>query len=185
LSRTEDVILKRSGTGEGAFEEALALEAGLSRSALKEVLVSLEARGRGTAVRGRFFSGDGFIEKRLSPFEKQILQTLREAGTAGVNPVFLRISGALEVLDRLGEKKLAVRLEENLYWSEETLVSMACLLLADQPPGSRLTIARAREKTGLSRRFVLPLMGILEQRGFLIREGDERVVRGDKNAKAD
>ena len=44
--------------------------------------------------------------------------------------------------------------------------------------GGILTIAQTKERSGLSRKFVIPLLNRMERDGFVKRSGDERTVTG-------
>jgi selenocysteine-specific elongation factor len=48
--------------------------------------------------------------------------------------------------------------------------------LADIQVGGILTIARTKERTQLSRKYVIPLLNRMEKDGFVKRSGDDRVV---------
>jgi len=171
-------ILSGSAGPEGAGEGELALEEGISRGAVKEILRSLEEQGRGTLVRSRFYSGGDFREKSVSPFEREILRLLREAGEKGLDARFLKIRGGGDALAALSGAGLAVRMEEEFYWSLEVLEAASRRLLDNRKAGDRMTIAEAREASGLSRRLLLPLLGRMEEEGTLRREGNDRVVTG-------
>jgi len=171
-------ILSLSAGPQGAGEGELALEEGISRGAVKEILRRLEEQGKGTLVRSRFYSGGDFREKSVSPFEREILRLLREAGEKGLDARFLKIRGGAEALTALAAAGLAVRMEEEFYWSREVLEAASGRLLENRKAGDRMTIAEAREASGLSRRLLLPLLGRMEEKGTLRREGNDRVVTG-------
>lgn len=67
-------------------------------------------------------------------------------------------------------------LTETLFWDTQVLKEMQTKLMEGAAPGDSLSITDARERTGLSRRFLLPLFASLEAEGFLRREEDVRVV---------
>ena len=43
--------------------------------------------------------------------------------------------------------------------------------------GSMFSIPEAKDKTGLSRKYIIPLLNKMEEKGMVKREGDSRVVR--------
>ncbi|MCX6376939.1 MAG: SelB C-terminal domain-containing protein, partial [Armatimonadetes bacterium] len=49
--------------------------------------------------------------------------------------------------------------------------------LAGRTPGDRFSVPEAKERTGLSRKYTLPLLNRMEKDGLLSREQDARVVR--------
>ena len=124
---------------------------------------------------------DDAPEKRLSPLEKGLLAALRRAGRDGLEPRDLRYGGAAEGMERLDSLGLAVTLEGDagpIHWSRETYLELQAALLDGLRPGDLLPLARAKERTALSRKYLLPLLRRLERDGFLRRrEGEREVVR--------
>ena len=115
-------------------------------------------------------------EELLTPLGRRVLVELRRAGDGGLEPGKLRMSGALRELRNLARLGLAVSLGGTLFYSRDTYDEMARSVLQDSEPGSSLTIGQAREKTGLSRKFLIPLLNRMEADGLVRREGDVRVV---------
>jgi selenocysteine-specific elongation factor len=121
---------------------------------------------------------------RLSPAEESARQTLlaqaRTAGLAGIDPA--RPGGpALDA--RLAERVVRVLLAEGrLRRVGESVVDAGVLdtLKTDVrkrwPPGTRLDVAGFKDLTGLSRKFVIPLLEYLDRERVTRRSGNDRLV---------
>ena len=49
-------------------------------------------------------------------------------------------------------------------------------ILRGRKPGDRFSVPEAKERSGLSRKYILPLLNRMESKGLVKRSGDERVV---------
>jgi selenocysteine-specific elongation factor len=122
---------------------------------------------------------------RLSPKESQardaILEAARAAGLAGVErevlPSSLRDDPRL--LDRISRLLLEQgdlrRVGDGLV-HREPLDALKTTVRERWPPGSRLDVAALKELTGLSRKYVIPLLEYLDRERVTRRSGADRVV---------
>ena len=154
---------------EGAFERALEVLAG--RGELK--------RETDTVALARH-------AVRLSPAEEAARDALvtraRAAGLAGIDPAG---GGAPAGDARVSERVLRMLLEDGrLRRVGDMVVDAAVLdeLKAEVrrrwPPGSRLDVGAFKDLTGLSRKFVIPLLEYLDRERVTRRSGNERLVLG-------
>ena len=126
----------------------------------------------------RLYAGDATPDKFLSPFGKKLLQDLKSAGKYGIEPAKLRIAGMRKELRKLVKLKFAVSLGGTIYYSIDEYRNLAARIIEGLSIGSTLTISQAKEKTALSRKYVIPLLNRMESDGILKRQGDVRVVTG-------
>ncbi|HEY2942323.1 MAG TPA: selenocysteine-specific translation elongation factor [Vicinamibacteria bacterium] len=121
---------------------------------------------------------------RLSPAEEATRQALlaraREAGLAGIDSSKTDAAGADA---RLAERVVRVLLAEGrLRRVGEAVVDASVLddLKAEVrrrwPPGTRLDVAGFKDLTGLSRKFVIPLLEYLDRERVTRRTGNDRLV---------
>lgn len=111
-----------------------------------------------------------------------LLAAAREAGLEGLD---LARAAQLTGLDRRlvdrvarvlqGEDRLR-RVGEALLVHSEALDSLAAQVRERWSAGSRLDVASIKELTGLSRKFVIPLLEYLDRRKVTRRSGNDRVV---------
>jgi selenocysteine-specific elongation factor len=118
-------------------------------------------------------------ERQLSPLERQLLSSLRQAGRDGLEPRRLKFRGAADGLRRLARLGLAVELEGEIHLARETYLHLCDALLAGLRPGDRLTLAQARTRTALSRKYLLPLLNRLQSDGLLRRLNGDREVTAE------
>ncbi|HVD77041.1 MAG TPA: selenocysteine-specific translation elongation factor [Vicinamibacteria bacterium] len=121
---------------------------------------------------------------RLSPAEETTRQTLlaraREAGLAGIDSSKPAAAGGDA---RLAERVVRVLLAEGrLRRVGDAVVDAGALddLKAEVrrrwPPGTRLDVAGFKDLTGLSRKFVIPLLEYLDRERVTRRAGNDRLV---------
>jgi selenocysteine-specific elongation factor len=153
----------------GAFEHVLDNEtrAGTIRTVADGVaLVSHAVRlsPEETAVREALL--EGVRSAGLKGFE-----LARATGSVGKDPRLLqRVAHVLQAEGRIK------RVGEALLVDGETLVSLADQVRSRWPPGSRLDVAGFKELTGLSRKYVIPLLEYLDREKVTRRSGSDRVV---------
>jgi len=121
---------------------------------------------------------------RLNPAEETTRQALlaraREAGLAGIDSSKPGVAGGDT---RLAERVVRVLLAEGrLRRVGEAVVDASALddLKAEVrrrwPPGTRLDVAGFKDLTGLSRKFVIPLLEYLDRERVTRRTGNDRLV---------
>ncbi|MCX7786424.1 MAG: selenocysteine-specific translation elongation factor [Spirochaetes bacterium] len=81
----------------------------------------------------------------------------------------------LEV-DRLCKSGMIIPLDSSLYLEAQAYVSLVRRILKNCSVGSSITIAEVKQKTGLSRKYLLPLLNRMERDGWVKRRGDDRMV---------
>ena len=117
-------------------------------------------------------------EPRTSPFGRKLLEDLREAGDRGLNPQRLKSSGVLKELKKLSKQGFAVSLGDLIFISAEVYEKHARTIIGERKPGEEISVSEARNSTGLSRKYLFPILNRMETEGFVKREGNVRVVLG-------
>jgi selenocysteine-specific elongation factor len=151
----------------------------------EHVLAGLAARGEARSEAEGVAAGNH--EVRLSGEEARardvLVEAARAAGLEGVDPAGLAGPAGMEaaVLARVAQVLVA---DGTLGRVGEVMVDRARLaaLQADVrhrwAPGSRLDVAAFKEMTGLSRKFVIPLLEYLDRERVTRRSGTDRLVLG-------
>ena len=176
LGVLEREILRLASPPGGIPLGELASRLGLEPEALGAVTGGLE-HGARLALRGSLAFLPENPEANLSPFTRSLLGQLRTAGTAGLEPERLKIAGARKELAGLARAGLAVSLDGAIFYAAETYRELVRAILVGQAAGSLLQIAEARAASGLSRKYLIPLLNRMEADGLVKREGDARRVR--------
>jgi len=81
-----------------------------------------------------------------------------------------------ELLAALDERGDVMRLGSDAAFLPEAIRSFAGAVISELAAAGTITVARARDITGSSRRHVLPLLGFLDDRGVTRRSGDDRIL---------
>jgi selenocysteine-specific elongation factor len=128
------------------------------------------------SLRGGILFTAGAEAPKVSPMGRQLLRDLQSGGNRGLELNKLKIAGARKELRNLVRADLAVALEGDIYYGKQIYLILVRSCLADLEIGGILTIAQTKERTQLSRKYVIPLLNRMERDGFVKRSGDERVV---------
>jgi selenocysteine-specific elongation factor len=134
------------------------------------------------AERGELISRDGVLlgadseAPPVSPMGRQLLRDMKSAGPIGLELSKLKVEGVRKELRNLVRSGLAVGLQGDIYYEREIYLGLVRKILAGLTVSGTLTIAQTKERTGLSRKYVIPLLNRMESDGFVKRSGDERVV---------
>lgn len=112
----------------------------------------------------------------LSPLGMELAELLKANDKEGVEISKLNQPGAQKELRNLSRLGLAVSLEGNIFYSKELYTSLLHSLLKDSSIGDTFSVPQAKEKLGLTRKYILPLLNKLESDGFVKRDGDIRIV---------
>jgi selenocysteine-specific elongation factor len=107
---------------------------------------------------------------------RQLLQDLKAGGPQGLELSRLKAAGASKELRNLVRVGLAVSLDGSIYYDKESYIGLVRACLAGKTVGGTLTIAEAKARTQLSRKYVIPLLNRMESDGYVKRSGDERIV---------
>ena len=116
-------------------------------------------------------------EASLSPLAKKLLDKLTESQSKGLQLKEIPEPGAKKELRNLARIEKVVALEGDIYFSTENFNALAGSVMEGLSSGSTFSIPEAKDKTGLSRKYIIPLLNKMEEKGMVKREGDSRVVR--------
>ncbi|PSU35704.1 selenocysteine-specific translation elongation factor [Photobacterium lutimaris] len=120
--------------------------------------------------------GSGQNEAQLSPTAKKILAHMDHAGQQGYEADKEKIPGAQKELRNLVRLGFAVPMEGKIYYLASVYQGLVHDLLQEQSVGDRFAISEARERTGLSRKYIIPLLNRMEADGWIKRVDNDRQV---------
>ena len=81
-----------------------------------------------------------------------------------------------ELLAALAERGDIVRLGTDAAFLPDAVLSFGSAIVDELASAGTITVARARDLTGSSRKHVLPLLGFLDDQGITRRSGDDRIL---------
>lgn len=124
---------------------------------------------------GRYFSGGAVTEDTLPPDRKKALDSLAAAGREGLELTRIedeRQKAAVKDLIRLG---FAVSLDGNIILHRDEYGSLKKSVMALLDGRDKISIPEVRDATGLSRKYLIPLLNRIETDGLIKRIGDFRM----------
>lgn len=148
---------------------------GLKRATAQEGGVGAEIPGSSRGQKAGNDGGSGTPEV-LPP---RTLNLYQEILRQGETPWELKPgSGPLvrEDIDRLCKGNRIVPLDGSFYMDKDAYLSLVQRILSGHAVGERFPIAEAKQATGLSRKYILPLLNRMERDGWVKRWGDDRVI---------
>ncbi len=148
-------------------------------------LAALEKEGRAMAERDhvRLAGRKAGVETVHADIHQQILLELEKGGT---EPPFLEeICSLLQIPEKLALEHLAllvvegevVKLKSTIFYRPGPLARLEELLITFLKEKGEITPAEFREITGLSRKFMIPVLEYFDARKVTIRLGDKRGLR--------
>jgi len=117
---------------------------------------------------------DGKYE--LSKLGKKIMKQLENTHDRGVQLKEITDEGARGELRNLIRIDKVVPLEGDIYFSRDRFDEIVKRILCGRKTGDVFSIPEAKECTGLSRRYIIPLLNKMEEKHMVKRDGDSRVV---------
>ena len=112
----------------------------------------------------------------LSKTAQQLLQLALKAGFDGIEIDKIQLPQVRKDARDLVKLGKLVVLEDFLHYHREVYDKAAAAILKGKKAGDIITIADARTATNLSRKYVIPLLNILEKTGKVKRKENDRIV---------
>ncbi|CRF33204.1 translation elongation factor [Brachyspira suanatina] len=116
-------------------------------------------------------------EITLNNSQKILLEKLKKEDLNGLDEKTIRtFTNGMKDIKVLSASKKAVYLDEGIYYHIDVYNRIKKLILQNTKTNDIITIASVRDKTGLSRKYVLPILNAFEREKLVRREGSERIV---------
>ena len=113
----------------------------------------------------------------LNNSQRILLEKLKKEDLNGLEERIIKsFTNGIKDIKVLSALKLAIYLEDGIYYHIESYNKAKNLILKDAKPKDIITIAFVKEKTKLSRKYVIPLLNALEREKLLKRNGNDRIV---------
>ncbi len=167
-------LTQAAGKPGGAVRAELESASGLGSGACSALLGDLEA-GKVLERSGPRWVRPG-LEPGLDKEESRLDALLIRAGAEGVEPGRNAPVQDGRILKALCARGRAVSLDKGVFWHRSVYEGRTEAVLAGRAAGERFSVGEAKDRTGLSRKYVLPLLNRMEDEGLLKRDGDARVV---------
>ena len=113
----------------------------------------------------------------LTNSQKTLLERLKKEDLNGLDEKVIKtFPNGIKDIKALSALKQAMYLEEGIYYHIDVYNRVKNLVMKNSKPKDIITIAFVKEKTGLSRKYVIPLLNALEREKLLKRQGNDRIV---------
>ena len=126
--------------------------------------------------RGGIFFKTNSNNSQISALSKKLLADIDAAGKAGFDLSKNQIKGAAAEIRQLARAGMVVTLSETLIYSERVYNSICKDILEGLTSGDTFDIAHAKNHTGLSRKYIIPLLNRMEEKKLVVREESMRRV---------
>jgi hypothetical protein len=176
LRAQEETAARLASRFGGTRQEAVTAAMALPPACADAVLTRMVERG------SVGFAGDYVVTNAagtgLPPIALGVLKRLEAAGKAGMDmrrEQDQAVIGTVEALARVGRAVIA---GGRFAYTASVYRQLSREVLHGLPPGSQLTVGHAKERTGYSRKHVIPLLEQMTDDGVLRRRDDAHVVAG-------
>ena len=144
--------------------------------ALRRILAILTERNVVFTSNALYFAKNPGEKQELSALSRKLIAEIDRAGRTGFDSTKTGIEGAQKELKTLIRLGLIILLEGGLCYGKRAYEMIATEVLAGRVAGERFSIPDAKQRTSLSRKYMIPLLNRMEKDGLLRRDGDSRVV---------
>ncbi len=174
--RLEKRIRELAGNAGGVrIDELTTKMRGVTKELLRLLSLQMVEQGNLALRAGLLFPAGGQAPA-VSPMGRQLLRELRAGGSRGLEASKLKVAGARKELRNLVRVDVAVSLDGEIYYEKQSYLELVKTCLGDLKAGDILTIAETKNRTRLSRKYVIPLLNRMESDGFVKRSGNDRIV---------
>jgi len=180
VERTLAATHRRSPLRAGAPREEVRSSLGLPPKRFNALVERLAADGR-IAERGSALALPSHVPTLTSAQESAWARARAALGREPLqppSPAQLESEYGLdrELVAALAERGDLVRIGTEAVFLPDAVARFAETVVTELAQTGTITVARARDLTGSSRKHVLPLLGFLDDRGLTRRSGDDRIL---------
>ncbi|PJE79350.1 Selenocysteine-specific elongation factor [invertebrate metagenome] len=154
----------------------LATRLDINSSVLEQLLQALKTEELARMSHDAWMAGRGASEDDLGEDAQSLLDLVRQADRKGFEAMKVKIPGAQKSLRHLVRLGFITPLEGKIYYTTELYHALIQEILGHRHIGDTFGIPEVKEATGLSRKYMIPVLNRLELDGWVRREGDERLV---------
>ncbi len=169
------LIARTIEEGMGLNASELADKTGIALDVVKLLLPAVVHSSPVVEKEGRYFSGASITADTLPPDKKKTLDSLAAAGKEGMELERLadeKVKSAVRDLLRLG---FAISLDGDIVYHRDTYEALKTSVIALFDGKDKISIPEVRDATGLSRKYIIPLLNRIETDGLIRRIGDFRM----------
>ncbi|WP_108649447.1 selenocysteine-specific translation elongation factor [Dongshaea marina] len=177
LARAQENILQRLDKGLSLSSVELSDQLEIEEPVLNVIMQELKQRQIVHLSYGKWRHGEGDNEDELPTEALTLLQQTRDCGKAGLELSKIKLApGSKKWLRQLCHQKYITALDESIYYDMGIYREMIQAVVADHQSQDRISMGDIKDRTGLSRKYAIPLANRMEKDGWVRRDGDERII---------
>ena len=166
--------LKEEGTALSGPE--LGGKLGIEQAVLDQLMQELKKDNIVHMSGGAWVLGGGTSEDDLTQKGQQLLGMIQKAGKEGIQSSKTQVPGGQKELRNLVHLGFIVPLEDQIYYAKEVYDQCVTDILTGLSLNDSFPVAHAKDRTGLSRKYMIPLLNRLERDGWVKRNESDRIV---------
>ena len=113
----------------------------------------------------------------LTNSQKMLIERLKKEDLNGLDEKVIKtLNNGIKDIKTLTALKYAAYLDEGLYYHTEVYNRVKSLIMKNTKKNDIITIALVKERTGLSRKYTIPILNALEREKLVKRQGNDRIV---------
>lgn len=170
-----DSVMELAGTTGGIRPGELPGKISRPENVIKAICTVLQKNNEIYNRDGIFFTANS-NNSQISTLSKRLMADIDAAGKAGFDLSKTRIKGAAAEIRQLSRAGMVVPLSETLIYSEQVYNSICKAILNELTSGDTFDITHAKNCTGLSRKYIIPLLNRMEEKKLVVREESLRRV---------
>ena len=156
----------------GEISSRLKVEAAV----LDLLLQQLKQEERLFMKRDAWMQGTGASEDDLGADARALLKMIDESGKNGFEATKVKVPGAQKLLRNLVRQGFVTPFEGKIYYTTDLYNQLVQEILKGLQVEERFALAHVKECTGLSRKYMIPLLSRMELDGWVRRDDNERIV---------
>lgn len=169
-------LLEKEGEGTAMTQAEISTRLGVAGQVLEPLLQQLKGEGKVRLSKEAWMAGGGASEDDLGAEARALLELIRKADRAGLEATRVKIPGAQKSLRNLVRLGFITAFEGKIYYTTELYQQLISEVMDGFAIAERFTIPQVKERTGLSRKYIIPLLNRMELDGWVRRDENERIV---------
>lgn len=112
-------------------------------------------------------------KEEMGDSQKEFLSQVLKKGIEGINPK--DYPHHRNIIDTLIKDNYLIVIDKEILWHRDIFEEYTSRIMSHFESNKELTVAQAKELTGLSRKYTIPLLNAMEQKNLIKRYGDVRI----------
>ena len=157
---------------------------GVDAPMLEPLLQELKQQEKLHMKRDAWMSGAGASEDDLGADAQNLLKMIHNSGKSGFEATKVKVPGAQKLLRNLVRQGFITPFEGKIYYTTELYNELIKDILEGMAKDQRFALSHVKDRTGLSRKYMIPLLNRMELDGWVRRDENDRIVVKPYEAEA-